>query len=196
LARQDGGKDMKKIVLASQSPRRKELLARIVPEFTVIVTQADENISDSLPPEEYVMQLACRKARAAECSSSLVIGSDTVVVCNGQILGKPRDEQDAYEMLKVMSGRSHFVYTGVAVIDGEREIVDFEKTEVVFDSLSDETIRKYIATGEPMDKAGSYGIQGIGSVLVSEIHGDYSNVVGLPLFKLSKMLRECGVSII
>lgn len=187
---------MERIILASQSPRRRELLSRIVPEFDVLVTEVDENIDESLPPEEYVVQLALRKAQAAGVSDAVVIGSDTVVVCDGKILGKPADEDDAAKMLGMLSGRSHYVYTGVAVIKDGRAIMDYEKTEVVFDDLDDDKISRYIKTREPMDKAGSYGIQGIASIFVREIHGDYANVVGLPLFKLGKMLQECGVRII
>ncbi len=187
---------MKRIILASQSPRRRELLSRIVTDFEVLVTDADENIDENLPPEQYVMQLALRKAQAAGISDAVVIGSDTVVVCDGKILGKPEDEEDAARMLAMLSGRSHYVYTGMAVIaDGEAS-VDYEKTEVVFDTLDEDAINRYIATREPMDKAGSYGIQGIASLFVREIHGDYTNVVGLPLFKLGKMLQKCGVTII
>lgn len=187
---------MDKIILASQSPRRRELLARIVPDFEVQVSQADENIDKSMPPEEYVMALALRKAQAVKVCEAVVIGSDTVVVCDGEILGKPADEADAADMLRRLSGRSHFVYTGVAVISKGREIIDYEKTEVVFDELCEDKISRYIKTREPMDKAGSYAIQGIGSLFVREIRGDYANVVGLPLFKLGKMLQECGVRII
>ncbi len=180
------------IVLASKSPRRRELLARIVPDFRVIVSEVDENISSDISPEEFVMLLAERKARAVNLNDSVVIGADTIVVCDGKILGKPRDEVDAEKMLKYLSGRSHYVYTGIAVISKDNAIVDFEKTQVFFDTLSDEDIRNYICSGEPMDKAGSYGIQGAGVLFVREIRGDYNNVVGLPLFKLGKMLKSFG----
>lgn len=180
------------IVLASKSPRRQELLARIVPDFRVLVTDADENISGDVTPEEFVMLLAERKARAADLKESLVIGADTIVVCDGKILGKPRDAADAERMLKLLSGRSHYVYTGVCVVQNGNAVVDYEKTQVFFDTLSDEDIAAYVRSGEPMDKAGSYGIQGAGVLFVREIRGDYNNVVGLPLFKLGKMLKSFG----
>ena len=157
---------MMEIILASQSPRRRELLGRIVPSFRVVVTEADEVISHSVTPDEFVTILARRKAEAAACEGAIVIGADTVVVCDGAILGKPKNREEAAEMLSMLSGRSHFVYTGVAVCCDGRVRTAYEKTEVVFDALSPDTIRAYIETGEPMDKAGSYGIQEKGACLV------------------------------
>lgn len=187
---------MRQIVLASQSPRRRELLARILPDFHVVPTQADETLPEGLHARDCVRVLAQRKAEACPVSGALVIGADTVVVCDREILGKPKTEEQARAMLARLSGRSHMVYTGIAVADGAQALTDWEGTQVFFDELDEETIRRYVETGEPMDKAGAYGIQGLGALLVREIRGDYTNVVGLPLFKLSKLLRRCGVTIL
>ena len=186
---------MKRIILASQSPRRRELLGRIIEDFDVIVTHADECVEGDTSPHEYVMELALRKARAVSENDAVIIGSDTVVALDGEILEKPESAEHAKQMLKRLSGREHIVYTGVALVDGERELVDFEATRVVFDELTEEIIDRYIATGEPMDKAGAYGIQSLGCALVKKVDGDYANVVGLPLFKLIKMLKIFGIDI-
>lgn len=186
---------MKRIILASQSPRRRELLGRIIDGFEVMVTHADESVDGNPPPQEYVMELALRKARAISEKDAVVIGSDTVVALDGEILEKPESREHARRMLKRLSGREHTVYTGVAIKDAERELVDFEATRVLFDELSDDIIDRYIATGEPMDKAGAYGIQSLGCALVKKVDGDYANVVGLPLFKLIKMLEKFGIDI-
>ena len=186
---------MKEIILASQSPRRRELLKRIVPEFRVCVSRADETLPEGLPPEECVKILALRKAQAIE-EDGIIIGADTIVVCDGEILGKPADEEHAAEMLTRLSGREHTVCTGVAVLDGAKQLVACESTQVFFAELTREQIRAYIASGEPMDKAGAYGIQGLGALLVRGIAGDYHNVVGLPLFRLGQMLKECGIPIL
>lgn len=186
---------MSQVILASQSPRRKELLGRIFSEFSVIPSGVDEVVHGAASPAEYVCELACAKARdvASRVSGdALVIGSDTVVVCDGEILEKPKDEEDAFRMLSHMSGRAHQVYTGVALCKDGREYVDHEVTSVWFRDLSAEEISRYIASGEPMDKAGAYGIQQKGALLVSRIEGDYFNVVGLPLCKLCEMLQLLG----
>ena len=178
-----------KIILASASPRRRELLAQAGFEFEVVTSDVDEVIDPSLTPDKLVMSLARQKAQAvaqnrADCA---VIGSDTVVVLDGKVLGKPRDEADAVRMLESLSGRKHEVYTGVCIAFAGETHCFFERTSVNFCELDGEQIKAYVATGEPMDKAGAYGIQGKGCVLVEGIEGDYFNVVGFPV---SRFCRE------
>ena len=183
---------MAELILASGSPRRKELLETAGLDFKVIVADVDEKIPDGATPREAVKALALQKAQAVakDYEQSIVIGADTVVVCDGEILGKPKDEDDAFNMLRSLSGCTHTVCTGVALINGT-EIRNFcEVTEVEFYNLSDEEIKVYIKTGEPMDKAGAYGIQGKGCVLVKQIVGDYFNVVGLPVSKVYRELSD------
>ena len=185
-----------KIILASQSPRRRELLERMgVTEFEVRPAQGEERVDPNLTPAQLVEQLSVQKAReiAAQEPEALVIAADTVVAVDDKVLGKPADRQDAVEMLTQLSGRSHRVYTGVTVCRGAEERTEHEATEVVFCSLTPEQIQAYVDTLEPMDKAGSYGIQGRGCVLVEGIRGDYYNVVGLPVCRLAQMLRQFGV---
>ena len=183
---------MAEIILASASPRRKELLTLAGVDFTVKVADVDEIIPENASPDEVVMSLALQKAQAVakDNSDCIVIGSDTVVALDGTILGKPRDEENAKQMLSALSGRSHTVYTGVAIISGEKVKNFCEATEVVFNELSAEEIADYVATKEPMDKAGAYGIQGKGCVLVEKIIGDYFNVVGLPVSRVYKELKD------
>ena len=184
------------VILASASPRRKELLALIFKNFRVIPSSYDESlVPDDLTPPDHVMYLAKMKARdIAEANpGSLVIGADTIVVVDGIILGKPANRADAIRMLDLLSGRSHEVYTGVAIMKNGAEHVGVECTEVDFADLGDEIIARYVDTGEPLDKAGGYAIQGKGVVLIDSIRGSYPNVVGLPLSLLSNMLREFGV---
>lgn len=182
-----------KIVLASKSPRRSEILRNAGFEFTVRVSEADETLPDGISPEEAVVYLAKIKAQAVPRENGeLVLGADTVVVSDGRILGKPSSENDAFEMLKNLSGKIHSVYTGVCAITDEEIVSFYEKTDVEFLSLSDEEIKSYIVTGEPFDKAGSYGIQGYASKFVKGIKGDYFNVVGLPISKIyKKILKIC-----
>lgn len=182
------------MILASQSPRRYELLKLIAEDFSVIPAVGEEVVADGLPPAEVVQRLAKQKAdeiRAlyAGAPKEPIIAADTVVAIDGKILGKPKDAFDAADMLALLSGRVHSVYTGVCVIDGERECVFAEETKVEFYELSTEEIRAYIATGEPMDKAGAYGIQDKGALIVKRIDGDYYNVMGLPVGRLSRVLR-------
>lgn len=186
---------MAEVILASASPRRRELLTLAGVDFTVKVADIDEIIPENASPDEVVMSLATQKAQAVakENADSVVIGSDTVVALDGVILGKPKNEENAAEMLRTLSGRSHTVYTGVAIIQGEKTKVFCEATEVVFNKLSEEEILRYVATKEPMDKAGAYGIQGKGCVLVEKIVGDYFNVVGLPVSRLYRELRDFDV---
>jgi len=191
---------MQRIILASASPRRRELLAQIGLGFEVTVSEIDESITGDIDPVRYVCDLAYRKARAvAEMTGDgIVIGADTIVVSGAKLLGKPADAADAGQMLELLSGIEHEVLTGVAVIDAatQKSVVEHEVTKVVFKQLSPEAIRGYIASGEPFDKAGAYGIQGLGAVLVREIRGCYFNVVGLPLARLADMLRTFGVEVL
>ena len=185
-----------KLILASQSPRRRELLARMGLDFTVISPRIDEDSFSDPDPAALVRTLSREKALAVakeQESDTLVIAADTVVVLDGQTLGKPGDEAEAAAMLSALSGRSHEVYTGVTVCQGSRAVSEAECTGVTFRPLTQEEIRHYVATGEPMDKAGAYGIQGFGSLLVEGIRGDYFNVVGLPVCRLGRMLAAFGV---
>ena len=177
-------------ILASGSPRRKELLSLIIPEYEVLVSGCEEFVPEGTPAEKVPAILAEQKALAVAKlrPEDTVIGSDTVVVLGGEIFGKPKDETHAHSMLRSLSGKKHFVYTGVAVAEKGSVRSFVQKTEVEFYELSDETIEKYIATGEPMDKAGAYGIQGKGSVLVKGITGDYFNVMGLPVAETARFL--------
>ena len=187
---------MSRFILASASPRRKELLENIGMNFDIIVSQADESSIDrNIPPEMLVKELAMLKA--AEIAKyvkddAYIIGSDTVVAFEGQVLEKPKSTEDAENMLKKLSGKEHFVYTGVCIFRTKdcSAVCKCEKTVVRFKELSEDTIKNYVKTGEPMDKAGAYGIQGKGSLLVNGIEGDYFNVVGLPVGLLSDMFKE------
>lgn len=188
-----------RIILASNSPRRKELLGQMgIADFKVSAPNVDELVEEGLSPARIVEELSLRKARAAKKAGpmDIVIAADTVVALEGAVLGKPRSEEDAYAMLSALSGREHHVYTGVTVLQGERAVTEHEETAVVFRALEPDEIRGYIATGEPMDKAGAYGIQGRGALLVSGIRGDYSNVVGLPVFRLGRILGRFGVNLL
>lgn len=195
---------MKGIILASASPRRAELLRQIGLSFDIIPSDSDETIDIELKPEEVVQQLAYMKAesiakdlKVKNRTGRLIIGADTIVV-KDRILGKPLDENDAFHMLKSLKGHWHEVLTGVSLIDSESlETVNFyEKTRVKMRSYTEGEIYSYIRTGEPMDKAGSYGIQGCGAVLVERIEGCYFNVVGLPLSRLSTYLGRFGIDVL
>lgn len=180
----------KRFIVASASPRRKELLSSAGYEFEIIVSDVDEKIEEQMSPSDVVMELAGRKAQAVskENPDAVVLGCDTVVVLDNIILGKPKDESDAFKILQSLSGRTHCVYTGVCLTDGKRTESFSSCVEVEFYELSPETIYSYIETAEPMDKAGAYGIQGLGSVLVRKINGDYFSVVGLPLAETARAL--------
>ena len=192
-------KERKKIVLASASPRRQELMKLLNMEFEVKTSDEDE-IYHSTQPEEIVKELARQKAGnvAKHCKNSWVIGSDTVVVIDGEILGKPKTKEEAVSMISRLQGRSHQVYTGVAILetgeDPERECLErdihMEQTDVTVWSMTEEEIREYVATGEPMDKAGGYGIQGAFAVYVEGIKGDYYNVVGFPIAYVAHKMKE------
>lgn len=189
---------MDKYILASASPRRRELLEQIGLKFRIFVTDADESkIDKNLPVNLYVEELAMAKAAAAAKvlkneKDAIIIAADTVVYFDNRIMGKPKDEKEAFDMLTCLSGNMHEVCTGVCVmrISDGFSASGCERTEVYFNELSPEKIQRYIDTGEPMDKAGAYGIQGVGALLVKKIIGDYFNVVGLPLSKLSKILEN------
>jgi len=182
------------IILASNSPRRKELLEKARIPFTVEPADVDETQHDGEPAGDYASRLALDKARAVASrhEGGLVIGADTVVVIDGETLGKPADAKDARRTLRRLSGRAHVVMTGVAVVDAAtgRELSAVESTEVCFRTLSDDEIDAYVATGEPMDKAGSYGIQERASVFVEGIDGCFFNVVGLPVSRIWAMVSE------
>ena len=187
------------LILASASPRRKELLEQIGLEFSVIPSSVAETIKPAETPGDLVIRLSLDKARdiagRSDISARWVIGSDTVVVCNEQILGKPTNDQHAATMLRQLSGTSHLVVSGYAVIDRRQQTQRSEAvtTRVHFRQLTEDEIARYIATGEPADKAGAYAIQGIGACFVSGIEGSYTNVVGLPLCRLTLALKELGV---
>ena len=186
------------IILASASPRRRELLERMgVKDFQIVVSDADETLEVGLPPAAQVEQLSLRKAAAVAATvndpDALIIAADTVVALDGAILGKPADRDDAFRMLSALSGARHHVYTGVTVMRGSRVLTRHEATSVQFRPLTAEEISLYIAAGESMDKAGAYGIQGCGCLLVEGICGDYYNVMGLPIVRLAGMLKEFGV---
>lgn len=190
----------KTLILASSSPRRKELLQTLGLTFTIQTSDVDETTSPGLSPQEVVEELALRKAKevASRLTEGIVLGSDTIVVLKGEILGKPVDETDAYRMLYALQGCEHTVYSGVALIDAATGIseVSYSRTQVRIRSLTSEEIHAYIATREPMDKAGSYAIQGIGSTLVEGIDGDYFTVVGLPLCLTAAMLARFGIQVL
>jgi len=180
------------LVLASASPRRKELISFISSDVKIFPADVDESFSDDIPAESVPEILAVRKAKAVseKFPEDTVIGSDTSVIVEGVILGKPSDREDAKRMLRLLSGKTHKVITGCAVFKKGRSVSFSETTEVTFYPLTDKEIDDYVNTNEPMDKAGAYGIQGYGSLLIKGINGDYFNVVGLPVAKLNKVLKR------
>lgn len=185
-----------KIILASASPRRKELLAQLANDFEICVSDVEEIITEK-EPDKVVEELSVQKASSVYSGTVgdvLVIGADTVVAMEGKILGKPKNEADAFQMLQALQANEHCVYTGVTVCirraDGEKRITFSECTKVKFYPMTESEIREYIATGEPMDKAGAYGIQGIGGRFVEKICGDYNNVVGLPIARMYQELKD------
>lgn len=188
------------IVLASGSPRRQELLRRIgITEFDVVVPHADESCPAGLTARETVAHIALKKAEAAKALTApedIVITADTMVFLGDERLGKPRDEADALRMLIELSGNRHTVCTGVTVRQGDKRDSFTVSTDVYFRDASEAELRAYIASGEPMDKAGAYGIQGFGALLVERIDGDFFNVMGLPVLALSLSLREFGIELL
>ena len=185
------------IVLASRSPRRRQLLEQMgLRDFRIVCSDADETASPGLTPPALVEALSARKAAAvqhAAAAGDLIIAADTVVALDGRVLGKPADGPDAFAMLSALSGRRHQVYTGLTVVCGAQRLTEHEVTAVTVRSLSSAEICAYIATGEPMDKAGAYGIQGRGALFVEGIEGDYYNVMGLPVCRLGRILARLGV---
>ena len=185
------------IILASQSPRRRELLGQMgISDFIVRPAQGEELPHPELTPAQLVEELSRQKAQevsAAAAPGDVVIAADTVVAIDGRVLGKPRTAEQAEEMLSALSGRTHAVYTGVTLWKDGEVLTEHEETQVTFRPLAAREIRAYVATGEPMDKAGAYGIQGRGALLVERIAGDYCNVVGLPLCCLGRMLSALGL---
>lgn len=179
------------IILASQSPRRRELMGLFRVPFTVRVADIDETMDQNNSPAREVARVSALKAHAVERQpGDVVIAADTIVVCDSQILGKPKDETDAFRMLRLLSGRAHQVMTGMTVLRGDRAITHTEVTDIHFRPLTDQEIEDYIRTGEPMDKAGAYGIQGGAALFADRIEGDYFNVVGLPVCRLGLILKD------
>ncbi len=186
---------MKRFIVASASPRRREILENAGYTFEIIPSDADETVEHGLSPEQTVCELSRRKALSVLSANpdAVVFGCDTVVALDGQILGKPENDEDAKRMLRTLSGRRHTVSTGVCIADGNNVKTFFNTTEVEFYPLSEETVESYVSTGECSDKAGAYGIQGYGRVLVKEISGDYFSVMGLPVSQTARVLRDFGV---
>lgn len=184
-----------RVILASQSPRRRELLSLIGVEHDVLPADIDETFLTEEVPIEHVERLAREKARlvASRHPTDVVIGADTIVVLDGEVLGKPASTGEAIATLTRLSGRTHTVHTAVAVSYDDRMVAAVESVEVTFRKMGREQIEAYVATGEPMDKAGAYGIQGYGATIVERIHGDYFAVMGLPLGRLVLLLRELGL---
>ena len=182
------------LILASSSPRRRELMGYTGVPFDIVTADAEE-IRDGAP-DALVMENARRKARAvaADHPGSIVLGADTVVYLDGRVLGKPRDREDAVRMVAALSGKRHTVYTGVCVIAEGREDVRCDESQVYFAALTDGEIERYVDTGEPMDKAGAYALQGRGGMFVTRIEGSYSNVIGLPMALVREMLLAAGVN--
>lgn len=191
------------LILASGSPRRQELIGTIGLPYRIDAADVDESMPEGTAPDALVEQLSLRKAQAVsgrvpDGEGGIVIGSDTVVVLDGRILGKPKDEQDAADMLGAIAGRTHQVYTGITCIEVRtgRAITRHEVSHVTMKPMDEQRIRRYVATGEPADKAGSYAVQGIGALLVAKIEGDYFNVVGMSVRLLGEMLEELGVRVL
>lgn len=178
------------IILASQSPRRRELMHYITDDFVAKSADVDETLPTKIAPADAVLYLSKIKAQPFVNENDIVIGADTVVAIDDKILGKPQDRQNAYDMLRMLSGKAHSVFTGVTIAKGEFTKSFYVETKVQFYNLSDDDINNYLNCGEYKDKAGAYGIQGYGSLLVEKINGDYFNVVGLPLSALNRELRQ------
>lgn len=183
------------IILASQSPRRKELLSLITDDFIICPADVDETVPDNIHVEkvaEYLSKIKALALKSTARNGDIIIGADTIVVYNNEIFGKPKDETDAFNMLKTLSGNTHQVITGVTLIKNQNVKSFSVITEVKFNILTDDEINKYIATKEPIDKAGAYGIQGKASLFIEKINGDYFNVVGLPVSKLYEEIKKMG----
>ncbi len=182
------------LILASQSPRRKELMGLFHIPFGIQVADIDETMDKSLPAQDEVARVSRLKAEAIpHGKDDVVVAADTIVVCDGKVLGKPKDQADAYRMLRLLSGKDHQVMTGLTVLRGDAATVCTEITDIHFRELTDKEIWNYIRSGDPMDKAGSYGIQGGAAVFVERIVGDYYNVMGLPVCRLGQILRAVAL---
>jgi septum formation protein len=195
----------KKLILASSSPRRQELIRTLGLAYEIKISDVNEHTEPGMSPADIVEHLSSRKARAVYeiykeqgQHSGIVIGSDTIVVLGGEVLGKPRDREDAARMLASLQGRTHHVYSGISCVDLQdgRELLAHRVTAVFMKPLTDSQIEHYIETGEPMDKAGSYAIQGVGATIIERIEGDYFNVVGLPMSLLSDLLRQFDIAVL
>ncbi len=189
-----------KLVLASSSPRREELLKRLDLNFTIVPSKINENELSGLSPEILVQEIARAKAEevAELVEDTVIIAADTVVVKDEKIIGKPKDKDDARKMLEYLQGKTHKVYSGIAVLSttSGKTLVDVDYTDVYIRSMDEREINEYIATGEPLDKAGSYGIQGFGGIFIEKINGSYFTVMGLPIHKLALMLKKFNINII
>lgn len=184
------------VILASQSPRRKELMGLFHIPFAVRVADIDETMDQTKDPFDEVARVSRLKAEAVERGADdVIIAADTIVVCRGKILGKPRDTEDARQMLTLLSGTDHQVMTGLTVLRGNRCITCTEVTDIHFRTLSQKEILAYIATGEPMDKAGAYGIQGGAALFAEKMVGDYYNVMGLPVCRLAQLMKDIAPEI-
>jgi len=181
-----------RVILASASPRRRELLSLVGIRHDVLPANIDESYQQGETPRQHAERLAREKASAIRVDDAVIVGSDTIVVVDGDVLGKPADRAHAESMLRRLSGRSHTVMTGIAVRHGERLVSDLVEVDVSFRLLSDDDIARYIDTGEPMDKAGAYGIQGYGATIVDRVDGDYFAVMGLPLNRLVRLIESLG----
>lgn len=184
-----------KVILASKSPRRRDILTNAGYEFTIIEADIDENVSELSSPAEAVTDIALQKAvyiknKAQETKNTIIIAADTMVLKDGILLGKPNSKEEAFYMLKALSGEWHEVYTGYVVLCGEQRVMGCEVTSVKFRALKDKEIYAYIDSGEPFDKAGSYGIQGRACAFVEQIQGDFFNVIGLPICKISLIVDD------
>lgn len=191
---------MKKIILASGSPRRKELLEKIGLQFEVAASDIEEDLANGLPPRKLAEKLSLEKAVAAakKYPDAVIIAADTIGVFDGKIIGKPHTPAEAVEMLSMLSGKSHLVVTGYTILDTgtQKSVTKSVETKVDFRSLTGAEIEAYVATGEPLDKAGAYAIQGLGALIVEKIEGDYYNVIGLPLSSLMESLKDFGLKIL
>lgn len=179
-----------RLILASASPRRAELLRASGYQFEIVVADVDERVRDGETPAEYVRRLAAEKSAAVQAADAIIVGADTTVVVDGEILGKPRDDDEAAAMLRRLAGRHHEVLTGVSIRHGAHEVGRVESTAVWFSVLTKEDIAWYVASGEGRDKAGAYAIQGLASRFIPRIEGSYANVVGLPVAVVAELLRS------
>ena len=188
---------MKKVILASKSPRRKSILEQVGLKFSIVASDFDETKIKFKTPQEMVKKLSFEKAKivAAKHPKAVIIGADTTVIFKKEIIGKPKSKQDAIRILKLLSGNTHKIVTGFTVMEGKKSITGHVVSKAKFKKLSEQEIKAYVATNEPMDKAGGYGIQDKGGLFIEKIEGDYFNVVGLPIFAVSKALKEFGVEI-